>query len=341
MPEIRTVDVHDDKALTAWYDALRAGATAQRRAPLLQPYSAMAGTFRNPGPAKRRIPVAALDGGDTVGAMLVDFPLMENLTSAEVEINVPPELRGRGVGGALWQWGVEYTDGEGRPVVHVEIHVPDGQAPMEWPGARFALRRGFVSVNVEDHLVLPLPAVAPTALSPEPEKALPGRYELVRWAGVCPDDQLDALAAMRTVMSQDVPSGEAAHETVRWDAERLRVNEERMARSYLSLVCLVRTTAGEPAGYTQILLAHDDAENAIQDDTFVARSHRGQRLSALLKAANLEQLERHRGGRRLLHTWTSELNPAMQKVNAGFGFRAVEQTHIYQRDGSAETAQQR
>ena len=132
-------------------------------------------------------------------------------------------------------------------------------------------------------------------------------------------------------MSVDVPAGAMTHETAHWDAERVRVDEQRLARHHLSLVSLARTATGEPAGYSQILIAHDDPANALQDDTFVARGHRGHRLSALLKAANLEQLERHRADRRFLHTWTSAQNPAMRKVNAGFGFRVVEQTHVYER----------
>jgi GNAT superfamily N-acetyltransferase len=132
-------------------------------------------------------------------------------------------------------------------------------------------------------------------------------------------------------MSEDVPTGEATHETAVWDIDRVRTGQERTAKVWLSLMCLIRTVDGEPAGYTQILLSHDDPANALQEDTFVARAHRGKRLSAVLKAANLKQLTEHGPGRRWLHTWTSEENPAMQKVNAEFGFVAVEQTHIFER----------
>jgi GNAT superfamily N-acetyltransferase len=324
MLEIREVDPHDDRALADWYAAMRDGASAGRSAPLVHPYSSFVHSLRNPGTVRRRLAVAALDGGVTVGALTFEMPLAENLTVCEAEVNVPPEHRGRGAGSALAEWALRRAGDEGRSVVQVEVHVPTGQTVQSWPGARFAARFGAAGVNVEDHLVLALPAEVAV---PEP----PTGYQLLSWTGRCPGEHLADLAAMQTLMSGDAPAGELTHETAVWGVERVRLNEERTARSRLSLMCLVRTAAGEPAGYTQILLAHDDPDNALQEDTFVARAHRGHRLSALLKAANLKQLAEHGPGRRRLHTWTSEENPAMQKVNAGFGFAAVEQTHFFER----------
>jgi GNAT superfamily N-acetyltransferase len=96
------------------------------------------------------------------------------------------------------------------------------------------------------------------------------------------------------------------------------------------VVSLARTPHGEAAGYTLAYVPRADPDNVLQDDTFVARAHRGRRLSAALKAANLSRLEEHRGGRRWMHTWTAGANPAMQAVNARFGFRIVERTHEYE-----------
>ena len=178
-------------------------------------------------------------------------------------------------------------------------------------------------MHVEDHFVRSLPAEVPPA-------PLPHGYELISWAGLCPADRLADLAAMHTTMSQDVPTGEATHETAVWDADRVRVSDERLAAGYVSLVSLVRTTDGEPAGYTQILVPREDPDNALQEDTFVAREHRGKRLSAVLKSANLTQLAGHRGSRRFLHTWTGEDNAVMLKVNRAYGFQPVERTHTYE-----------
>ena len=249
MPEMRAVDPHDDPALRSWYAILHAGATDGRPAPLLSSYQAMAVSFRDPGPARRRLPVAAYDGDTTVGALLLEWPLTENLTTAEAEIAVAPGNRRRGIGSGLWRWAVRHAAADGRAVLQAEVHVPEGRTPADWPGSRFAEHHGGRSMQVEDHLVADLPRPAAT-----PE--VPAGYEAIGWTGPCPPEHRTAFAAMHSVMSADVPSGELHRETETWDAERIRVNELRLARSYRSVVSLVRTTAGEPAGYTQLLVPH-------------------------------------------------------------------------------------
>ena len=324
MLEIREVDVHDDGVLMAWYTAVREGGSAGRTAPLIFTYASLAASFRDPGPNTRRLPVAAVEDGATVGALLIDMPLREDRDTAAVQIHVPPAERGRGVGAALWAWALDRTAGEGRPITNAEVDIPSGRTPASWPGARFAERHGFRSVHVEDHFVRPLPAPVPAA-------PVPAGYRLSVWAGRCPDDRLADLAAMQTTMAQDVPSGAATHEAAVWDADRVRTSDDRLAVGYLSLVALLRTTGGEAAGYTQILVPRDDPDNALQEDTFVARAHRGRRLAAVLKSANLAQLAEHRGSRRFLHTWTADDNPVMRRVNEAYGFRVVERTHMYER----------
>ena len=126
-------------------------------------------------------------------------------------------------------------------------------------------------------------------------------------------------------MDLDVPTGGMTREVVPWTVEKLEASEARIDRSYLALVTMAHTLAGEPAGYTLIYLSRGDAENAQQDDTLVLRDHRGHNLGTHLKLANLEQLAKHRTTQRFLHTWTALTNAPMRKVNTRFGFRAVEQ----------------
>ena len=314
------VDPHDDAALRAWHAALHEGATADRVAPLVATWPAFASSLQHPGDALRRIPVAAHRDGSVVGAMLVELPLQENRLTATVEIDVPPRHRRGGVGGALWRWADEHLAGEGRTVVQTEVHVPAGHVPQTWPGARFAERLGARTENVEDHLVLALPA------HPEPAPPAPG-YRLVSWSGACPEEFVDAYAAMWSAMSDDVPTGGLTRESARWDAARIRVTEARLARSYRTLVTMALAADGEPAGYTLVYADHADPDNALQDDTFVREDHRRHGLGLQLKAANLAQLP---SGPRWLHTWTATDNAPMQRVNARFGFRLVERTHEYE-----------
>jgi GNAT superfamily N-acetyltransferase len=259
--------------------------------------------------------------------MLFELPLRENLNTAMVEIDVPPRYRRRGVGASLWDWATHRAAGAGRTIFQTEINVPARESLQTWPGARFAQRLGFASRQVEDHLVLALPIDSEALNALEASVAKPDGYELISWAGPCPEQHQQNYADMRTLMSRDVPIGDLTRDAAVWDVDRLRANEARMAENYVTLVCMARATAGEPAGYTLIFVSRTNPDHVSQDDTFVTRAHRGHNLGTLLKAANLRQLEQHRGGRRWLHTWTAETNGAMRNVNARFGFQTVEKLY--------------
>lgn len=323
MLRIAEVDPYDEPALRGWYDALLAGATAGRSAPLVTSWTAMAASLQHPGESLRRVPVAATEDGGVVGALLVAFPLREDLTTATVEIDVPPPHRHRGVGRALWADAAGRVADLGRTVVQTEVHVPAGERVGSWPGARFAEALGARSAHVEDHLVLDLPAgrAEPGAGGPD------GGYRLVSWRGACPDELVDAYASMLSAMSGAVPVGGLVREAAAWDADRVRTQEARLTTSYDVLVTMALAPEGGPAGYTLVYADRATPEEALQDDTFVLAAHRGAGLGAALKRANLGQLD---PGRRRLHTWTDPDNGPMQRVNARFGFRLVERTHEYQ-----------
>ncbi|MFK4086341.1 GNAT family N-acetyltransferase [Kribbella sp. NPDC020789] len=315
------IDPADPVLFDQWYDALSAGARAGREAAILQTREALAVSLRNPSPLKARLAVVAQDNGQVVGSMLFEYRLQDNLDAVDVEIDVPPEHRRRGIGTALWQWAETRAAQLGRTIFQTELGVPS--AP--WPGSAFAAKLGFEVEHVEDHLVVPLP-YDETRLAELRESAgeLEG-YTLTSWVGACPPEHQQAYADLHTAMDNDVPTGGMTRETVPWTVERLAEGEERINRSYLALVTMAHTDAGEPAGYTLIYIPRTDPDNVQQDDTLVLRDHRGHNLGTHLKLANLDQLAKHRESQRYLHTWTALSNTAMQKVNARFGFRTVEQ----------------
>jgi GNAT superfamily N-acetyltransferase len=314
---VREIDPADPQLFDPWYDALRAGAVADREAAIVPSRDALADSLRTPNPLKSRLAVAAFDGAEVVGALLFEFWLETNLDSVAVEIEVPPSHRRRGIGTALWGWASSRAAAENRTIFQVELAVPDGHTTETWPGAIFARGLGFSVQHVEDHLVVPLPWTGSVPVEP-----LEG-YELISWSGPCPEEHLQAFADLRTAMGQDLPTGGMTKDAMVWDVDTLRTLEERVARNYLSLLTLARTLDGRPAGYTVIYLPHSDPSTAQQLDTLVLREHRGHKLGTHLKLANLEFLAAH-PERKWLHTWTAETNTAMQKINNRFGFRAVE-----------------
>jgi ADP-ribose pyrophosphatase YjhB (NUDIX family)/GNAT superfamily N-acetyltransferase len=318
---VREIDPADLALFDEWYDALRAGVVAGREAALVVTREALGYSLRNPSPLKRRLAVGAFEDDRVLGAMMFEYRLTDNLDTVEVEIDVPPQHRRRGIGTALWQWAVTRSAQLGRTIFQTEIGVPS----EPWPGAAFAARLGFEVEHVEDHLVVPLPY--DDVLLDDLRRtagALDG-YRLTSWAGVCPPEHQQAYADLHTAMDHDVPTGGMTREVVPWTVEKLQGSEQRIDRSYLALVTMAHTVSGEPAGYTLMYLPRADAEHAQQDDTLVLREHRGHNLGTHLKLANLDQLAKHRTTQRYLHTWTALTNGPMQKVNARFDFRTVEE----------------
>lgn len=318
---VREIDPADLALFDEWYDAFRAGAVAGRERALIVTREALGHSLRNPGPLKARRAVGAFEDGRILGAMLFEYRLTDNLDAVEIEIDVPPEHRRRRIGTALWQWAVTRSAQLGRTIVQTELGVPS----EPWPGAAFAERLGFEVEHVEEHLVVPLPY---DDLRLEELRSDAGRldgYLLTSWAGLCPPEHRQAYADLHTAMDLDVPTGGMTRELVPWTVEKLVANETRIDRNLLALVTMAHTDAGAPAGYTLMYLPRADPEHAQQDDTLVLREHRGHNLGTFLKLANLEQLAKHRTTQRSLHTWTALTNAPMRKVNARFGFRAVEQ----------------
>ncbi|GAA1509361.1 GNAT family N-acetyltransferase [Kribbella lupini] len=335
MISVREVDPFDEPTFGSWYDAFHAAAVDQRPAAVVANREALTFSLQNPGPAKRRIPVGAFDGDRLVGAMLFEYPLIGDPDTVEVEIDVPPAERRRGAGTMLWRWATARAAELGRTIFQAELGVPATSDP--WPGSAFAAGLGFTIGNIEDHFVVPLPYDADRLAQLTKDAGDLTGYRLTSWAGPCPEEHLQAYADLRTAMDLDVPSGEMTRHPEPWTVERLRPNEERMAKNYLALVTMAHTTDGTPAGYTLIYLMPGDPDNALQDDTLVLRDHRGHNLGTHLKLANLTQLADHRTTQTLLHTWTAQSNTPMQKVNTRFGFTFAEELHELERHAPGAT----
>ena len=326
------VDPHDDRLLRAWHDAFRDGASAGREAPLVTAYAELAASLRDPGQRLRRLPYAALEGGRVVGALLLELRLRDNRHLAELEIDVPPEHRGRGVGAALFARADAVARAEGRTTYLCELHVPTGAHLEQEPGPRFALRRGFASAHCEDHLVRGLPvdeALLADIGARSAERDAGYRY--LAWTGGCPDEHLEAYADLRSAMERDVPIGQLDYEPPTWTADIVRTDDRRRAATgFTQLVVVAADPAGAFVGYSLLLVPAHQPDEVLQEDTLVLRGHRGHRLGAALKAGNLRALSALFPARRRLHTWTARDNHAMQAVNRAFGFRAVEELHEFQ-----------
>jgi len=331
---IREVPPADADAFARWHAALHAGESEERTAALVSSLDELRLSLGSPSPTKTRLAVGAWDGIDCVGALLLELPQRSDLDTAEVSIAVPPAHRRCGTGDALWRWALARSRHEGRPVLQAELAVPDGHTVETWPGGRFATARGFVSANVEDHLVVGLPY--DTARLTSLEAAAPvDDYRVLAWVGPCLEEHVEAWARLRTTMSADVPTGELTRAAVQVTADEVRTSDARLERSYVTLNALAVTGDREPVGYSRVFLPRTRPADVQQDDTLVLHAHRGHGLGARMKTANLRSLAalpaQHRQQRRWLHTYTEQGNVPMQAVNARFGFRRVEVLHELER----------
>jgi GNAT superfamily N-acetyltransferase len=275
-----------------------------------------------PHPYYRTVLLAGRLGDAVVGTAGIGVGLRDNPHLAHVDLGVVPSHRRQGVGTALLDAVLRWCREHKRTTLLGEVAVPVGTDPARAASYAFAVSRGFTSVQLDDHLLLRLPATPGGAVE------VPG-YEVLTWRDRCPDQYVVPFCTMRSQMSQDVPTGEIDMEPIVVDVDRLRTLEARTARIYHSVVSAARAADGSFAGYSIVYLPHD-GDVVVQDDTLVMPEHRGHRLGTALKLANLAVVQREHRERTSLHTWTASDNLPMQRTNRDFGFTPVERIHEMQ-----------
>lgn len=324
MTTIVVVDPSDERALAGWHAALQWGRLAGR--PPVPFFSLDEYRLLHTSPEtldrRTRIALAAVHGGQVVGAAEVGLPRRWDTEVAAVDLAVLPEHRRRGVGTALWERALDVA--EGRTTVECEVDVPADGTLETSAGGAFALAHGFSRANAEDHFLLALPPDR-VLLEPLPD---PHGYRLLSWVGPCPEAHVGPHAHLQTAMAADAPHGELEREvrTVTTDDVR-QVERSLAARDFAILTTMAIAEDGEPAAYSTMFVGGHDPEHVHQDDTLVARAHRGHGLGRALKLANHRTLDARHPERRWIHTWTVQDNTPMQRVNRALGYRAVEVSH--------------
>ena len=327
---ISEVDPVDQATLRAFWETEQDSVHADRRHAIPRTWERLVAMVSHRNDSYRRTLLVARDGDAVVGACDLGGSTTDNLHLADLEIHVRPERRRHGIGRALYDDASVRLRADGRTSVCGEVFVPPGSDGAGVAAYEFATVLGFEKVHSEDHLLLDLPMPA-EEVDRLRAKADAAAYDVLTWAGPCPDEHVEAFCEMQTRMSTDVPIGDIDYEPVVVDAERLRAREQRVFRSYDGITSVARRRAdGVFGGYSQLFLPHG-TDDVYQDDTLVMPEHRGHRLGTLLKLATLEVLQRERTERVAIHTDTAVDNHAMQATNRDFGFRPVERMHEMQR----------
>jgi GNAT superfamily N-acetyltransferase len=272
------------------------------------------------------------DDGVVVGAAAVAMPLKDNPTLGEVDIAVRPEARRRGVGTALLRTLEDEAVRRGRRRFMADVEGPLG--PHESPGTQFAEKHGYTRRIVEVLRVQRPPFDLDGLARLEREAAAHAAdYRVVTWRDRVPDEYVAEYARLTARMSTDAPLGQLDYERETWDAGRIRLREDRLARMRRHVWCAVAVAPdGTVAGQTAIVLAAGDDSTGLQEETIVDPRHRGHRLGLLLKIANLRTLLRDRPGVRTIWTWNADTNTYMIAVNEELGYVPAGWLVGYQRD---------
>lgn len=273
----------------------------------------------------------AEDSGAAVGAAVLELPLKENPRLAEFEIAVQPRMRRRGIGTALLNALADQAVQRGR--LSLLTYISGSLAATSTPGTVFAERHGFTARLTDVMRVQRRPFQLDRLA--ELERAAVAHaesYQLMVMRDRILDEHVVEYARLAGRMSTDSPLGELDYEAENWDAERVRVAEdrrERMGRSSWHAVAIAPD--GTLAGMTEIGLAVDDHCVAYQGDTIVDPHHRGHRLGLLLKMANLRALLADRPGVEAIWTENAASNSFMISVNEKFGYVRAGWNAMYQR----------
>jgi GNAT superfamily N-acetyltransferase len=291
----------------------------------------------------RRLLVARVNGR-IVGRAVYETIVGDTAPEAWATLDVLSDMRRRGIGGALLDRlealarSDHFSLVQGYQLTRAPESAGDdraetlpsptgfGSIPLNAPGTQFALARGYGLEQVERFSRLPLP-IDPAVLTAELATAQDragADYRVVTWQGRTPESWLDNIALLAQRMNTDAPNAGLSVTEEKWDADRVRAEDDRNESSPRTVL----TAAAEHAGsghlvaFTELSVPGDLDRSVAQLDTLVLKEHRGHNLGMLVKAANLRQLALHHPGYPSVTTFNAEENRHMLRVNEALGFVA-------------------
>jgi GNAT superfamily N-acetyltransferase len=338
------VDPQDAAAFDAWYDVFQPAVDDEREFAVTWAREELRVAVLDETPySTRELWAVRDDAGQLAGAMVVDLPMKDNTAVINPRIGVRADARRRGYGAALARTAAELAAQYGRTVVQCQLDVPlAGEDAPETAGQAFVEANGLKPANFEVHriLELPLDEAFLESLAAEAAEHHQG-YQLVSWQDHCPDEFVDAYAALQSTFILEAPTGELEVEAEVFDEARIRSVETRsLAQGRHGWITVAVAPDGTLAGNTELYVGEHSPGKAFQWGTLVSPAHRGHRLGLALKARNHRELQRSHSEPLVVHTWNGEQNTPMNGVNAKLGFRPVELAQEWQgrivADGTAK-----
>ncbi|MDG4784140.1 GNAT family N-acetyltransferase [Micromonospora sp. WMMD961] len=285
--------------------------------------------FHTPMPGTESLWALARLEGAPAGYLQLDLPQMDNTDNATVELTVHPELRRRGVGRALHEYGVRLLREHGRKrVVGMTVSALPGGPARSVAGDAFAAATGAQPALSEVRRRLDVDGIDRVALRAALAEArqLAEGYRSVCWQGATPQEYLSDIAYLNGRLLMDAPMGDVQWEPEQVDAERIRGKERALdARGRRRYHLGMRHEAsGRLVAWTLLDVGASADWHAFQQITIVDPDHRGHRLGLIAKAENLHHLLTHEPAVRVIDTMNAASNTYMVAINEQLGFRPAE-----------------
>jgi GNAT superfamily N-acetyltransferase len=293
-------------------------------------FEEMASIFREPTSDRRVAGVAAYDADRMVGAGWLNLSQLDNLDTAWSFVAVEPELRGRGIGTVVLESLVDVARLDGRTQLLSNAGVPFEERDCS-PVIAWAERNGFSVANVEIQRNLELPVAADLLETIAAEAAeRHGDYEIRTYVGPLPDELLQSWCDLDNRFVLEAPMGDVDLEVGATTPETLRERDrvsEKIGRTVYSSVAVLdgKVVANSDLGVPR------EADEAHQWGTLVHPDHRGHRLGAALKVANLATLTERQPEVERVVTTNAETNAWMVAINDRLGFRPVAMVPSFKR----------
>lgn len=335
--EIQTVDPYDDATIDAVLAVQRAARAVD--IPDFPPpcRDTFVGWLRHPVSFQRLEPWVARLDGEVVGYLQLTLPLRDNTENSEIELEVHPQHRRRGVGRALYAHAVGLLRdlGRKRTAGYTTETLPGGP---ERPGAgsAFAEAMGADRALAEVRRRLDLSTADtsghPRLLAAAWDKA--AGYRLVQWRDRVPDAYAADLGYLDSRLVTDAPMGDLAWEPEKIDVARIREGEAaraaRRTRAYST--GLVHESSDRLVAVSALAVEPGNPWHAFQWITIVDPDHRGHRLGTVAKLENLRYARAHEPDLRVIDTWNAAVNEHMISINEAMGFRAVDASVAWQQE---------
>jgi GNAT superfamily N-acetyltransferase len=288
-----------------------------------------AAAHRHPMPGGDVMRYLARLDGEPVGVVVLQFPTLDNLENAWVELVVHPRYRRRGIGRALYARTVDLVRAAGRKRLmgNTIEQLPDGPE-RDGAGSKFAEMLGMQRANVEVRRKLDVSRAETRAvdrLLADAWQRAEG-YSLVQWRNRVPEEYLDDVAYLDSRLTTDAPIGELKIEAEKMDADRVRRRDDAaLARGNRTYGTGVRHDgSGRLIALSALGFEKTIPEHAWQWITLVDPDHRGHRLGTIVKIENLRYAREHESVLRSIDTWNAASNGYMISINEAIGFRPVD-----------------